>query len=94
MIENNVEILPRTIVRHDEGLLYRVDAIHRNNTIDYEATRALAGKLIDYTQLEDGEYPAGTQYGKDEVGFRRHFTIVNVPTKSAVLEVLDEIRGL
>jgi hypothetical protein len=82
MIEDHIEIVPRTIVRHDEG------------SIDYETTRQLAGKIIEYTQLEDGQFPPGTQYGKDEAGFRHHFTIISLPTKSVVREVLDELRDL
>jgi hypothetical protein len=91
MIEDRVEIVPKTIVRHDEGLLYRVDKVDRYNAIGWEEARKLGGKLIDYTQLEDGQFPAGTQYGKDEASFRRCFTIVSLPISRVTVEVVDEL---
>lgn len=75
MIPKEQVIEPGMIVRHDEGLLYRVDDL-RQSTIGYEKAHELGGAIINYTQLQDGQkFPAGTKYGKDEAGFRDHFTV-------------------
>ena len=68
-------------VRHDEGgLRYRVEDTPLS-TIDYETTHAVGAAMIYYTQLEDGSYPAGTTWVKDEPGFREAFTPIATPTE-------------
>jgi hypothetical protein len=73
MINQEIPIVPGMNVRQDEGLAYKVDDVRRS-TIDYEETRKLGGMMVNYTQLEDGDFPAGTKWQKDEEGFRKHFT--------------------
>lgn len=75
MIAKNLPILPGTIVQHDEGLLYKVEDI-RKSTVDYEKDHKLNGLVVNYTQLEQGSFPAGTKWSKDEDGFRKYFTVV------------------
>jgi hypothetical protein len=75
MIPQERPIEPDMAVRHDEGLLYRVDEL-RQSTIDYESTHTLGGMVVGYTQLEQGSFPPGTKWSKDEAGFREHFTVV------------------
>jgi hypothetical protein len=73
MIPDKVPILAGTRMRHDEGLLYQVDDV-RQSTIGYEASHELGGMVVNYTQLENGDYPLGSRWSKDENGFRAHFT--------------------
>jgi|GEM_PF-2709995 len=75
MIEGDVPLNRGDVVRHDAGLTYRIDGV-RLDTTGYEETHAI-GRAVLYTQLEDGELPAGTEYVKNEIGFRRHFTLVD-----------------
>jgi len=95
MIDDKAELRRDTVVRHDDGLHYRIDRANRISTIDWERTHRLGGRIIEYTQLEDGEYPSGTEYAKDETGFRRHFTITSFPPppENAIVDVLNEIRN-
>ena len=74
MIEKDVPIIPAMLVMHDEGLMYEVDDVRRS-TVSYEETHAIGGTVVNYTQLDDGEFPAGTRWQKDEDGFRKHFTV-------------------
>ena len=74
MIEKDIPIKPRMFVRQDDGLHYEVEDV-RPSTVDWEVTRELGKSMVNYTQLEDGDYPAGTKYVKDEEGFRKYFTI-------------------
>ncbi len=73
MIGKNIKIIPGMVVFHDEGLKYEVEDT-RSSTKDYEKTHHLGGTVVNYTQLEDGSFPAGTKWNKDEVGFRQFFT--------------------
>lgn len=75
MIEDGVSIVPGMLVRHDEGLHYRVDD-RRQSTVNYETAHKLGGWMINYTQMERGQCDPGTLWTKDEEGFRRHFTVV------------------
>ena len=75
MFGDTVEIEPGMVVRHDEGLTYRVEDTRRS-TEGYEKTHELGGLVVNYTQLEDGGFPAGTLWSKSEAGFRAHFTPV------------------
>jgi hypothetical protein len=74
MIPESVELTPGLRVRHDEGLLYRVEDTRRS-TADYETTHELGEMTVNYVQLEDGACAAGTKWNKDEAGFRAHFTV-------------------
>lgn len=74
MIPDKVQIVTGMTVRHDEGLLYRVEDLRRS-TVGYETSHELGGMVVNYTQLEQGSYPPGTKWCKDEVGFRNHFTV-------------------
>lgn len=77
MFPEGIDVKAGMTVRHDEGgLLYEVEDV-RHSTIGYEQTHKLAGNIVNYVQLEDGGMPAGTQYGKDETGFRAAFTPEN-----------------
>lgn len=79
MIDDSIEIEPGMVVRHDPvgGLLYRVDGI-APDTDDYETTHGLNGLgRVAYTQLEDGGYPAGSPWNKDEGQFRANFSVVD-----------------
>lgn len=78
MIPKGLAIKPGTIVRHDEGLLYRVDDI-RQSTNGYEQTHMLGGMVVNYTQLEQGSFPPGTLWSKNEDDFREHFTVEQQP---------------
>jgi hypothetical protein len=73
MINQEIPIEPGMNVRHDDGLTYQVDGVRRS-TVGWEETHKLGGMMIDYTQLEDGDFPAGTEWQKDEEGFRKYFT--------------------
>lgn len=74
MIPDGVPILPGLRVRHDEGLLYRVDDTIES-TNGYETSHQLGSMSVNYTQLEDGIFPAGKRWAKDEPGFRTYFTV-------------------
>lgn len=77
MFEKGAEIIPGMTVLHDDGLLYRVDRVDIS-TDGYEVGHRLNGHLrIAYTQLEDGSYPAGTGWNKDEQEFRQFFTPIS-----------------
>lgn len=73
MIEKDVPIKREMVVRHVDGLTYRVEGIGLS-TVGYETAHELGGRMVFYTQLEDGSYPAGTNWCKDEEGFRQYFT--------------------
>lgn len=74
MIEKDLQITPRMHVRHDEGLRYEVEDTRRS-TNGYEDTSKIGGLVVNYIQLEEGKFPAGTKWQKDEEGFRQHFTV-------------------
>ena len=74
MIPDSVEITPRMIVRHDEGLLYAVDDV-RQSTTGYERNHELGGLVVNYKQLEQGIYPQGHPWSKSEEEFRTYFTV-------------------
>lgn len=73
MIDKEIPIAPDMRVRHDEGLLYKVEDV-RYSTVGYEETHKFGGMMVNYVQLEEGTFPAGTKYVKDEEGFRQAFT--------------------
>lgn len=74
MFEKGTGITPNMKVRHDDGLAYRVDQIF-HSTDGYESNHTLSGQVrVVYTQLEAGDYPAGTQWDKDAEEFRQFFT--------------------
>ena len=76
MIDKEVAIVPDMVVRHDEGLTYRVEDV-RASTIGYEQTHKIGANVVNYVQLEAGGFRPGTKWSKDEEGFRQHFTIVD-----------------
>lgn len=79
MFEKSAEIVPGMIVRHVDGLTYRVDKLV-DSTDGYEAIHSLNGlRRVLYTQLEDGSHPAGKEWDKDSEEFRAFFT--PVPSK-------------
>ena len=73
MIEKDISIEPGMVVRHVDGLTYRVEGTGLS-TVGYETAHELGGRMVLYVQLEDGSYPAGSYWCKDEEGFRKHFT--------------------
>lgn len=75
MIDNSIEIVPDMVVRHVEGLTYRVEDI-RDSTNGYETTHEIGARVVNYVQLEQGTFPPGKKWSKDESGFRQFFTIV------------------
>ena len=94
MIAKKQPIKPGMIVRHDEGLLYRVDDV-RQNTSNYEQAHTLDETVvINYTQLEQGSFPPGTKWSKDEAGFRAHFTIETSNVHSTHKPDLSEVENL
>lgn len=74
MLPKDYEIKRGDIVRHDEGLRYRVDSLSLS-TDGYETTHELGGLVVGYTQLDQGDFPPGTMWSKSEEGFRAHFTL-------------------
>ena len=76
MIDKKIAIFPDMIVRHDEGLTYRVDDV-RTSTTGYETAHTLGGCVVNYTQIDQGSYPPGTKWSKDEAGFRMYFTLIS-----------------
>ena len=79
MFERSTEIVPGMIVRHVDGLTYRVDRLV-DSTDGYEAGHSLNGlRRVLYTQLEDGSFPAGKEWDKDSGEFREFFTPVSSP---------------
>lgn len=93
MIPEKDPVIPGMTVRHDEGLLYRVDDI-RQSTTGYESTHELGGLVVNYTQLEEGSFPPGTKWSKDEEGFRAHFTAeVPDPLLSSEFVTLVEVES-
>lgn len=80
MIPEDFEIKSGLLVRHDRGshLTYEVEDVRRC-TNGYEATGLLGGMVVNYTQLEDGDHPAGTKWAKFENGFRQFFTPLQLP---------------
>ena len=79
MFEESAEIVPGMVVRHVDGLTYRVDKL-TDSTDGYEVDHGLNGlRRVLYTQLEDGSFPAGKEWNKDSGEFRRYFTPVSFP---------------
>lgn len=74
MIPDDKELMPGMIVRHDEGLLYKIEDT-RVSTDHYELMHQLGHTVVNYAQLQEGSFPVGTKWSKDEAGFREHFTI-------------------
>lgn len=63
------EMVPGGLYRHCEGLTYRVKGIAPGlNVTGYEQGRPVKS-MVEYEQLEDGEYPAGTVWYRDEDDF-------------------------
>lgn len=76
MFDKGAEIVPGMTVLHDDGLSYQVDRVEMCSD-GYESWRKLSGHLrVSYTQLESGDYPAGTGWNKAEHEFRHYFTPV------------------
>ncbi len=76
MIEKGAGITPEMIVRHDDGLTYRVDQVV-HSTDGYEENHELPGCIrVVYTQLEAGSHPVGMQWDKDSEEFKKFFTPV------------------
>src|SRR5665213_1812617 len=73
MIPEGDPIYPGMNVLHDEGLLYQVENV-RQSTTGYETDHELGGLVVNYTQLEQGKFPPGHKWSKDEAGFRTYFT--------------------
>lgn len=76
MIKNDVDITPGMIVKHGQpgGMRYEVED-SRLNATGWEKTQATNGKVINYTQIEDGKYPAGTKWAREEQDFRQNFSL-------------------
>ena len=74
MIGNEIDIVPDMVVVHDKGLRYQVEDI-RLSTIGYESTHKPGSNVVNYVQLEQGAFPPGTKWLKDEAGFRQYFTV-------------------
>ncbi len=55
--------------------MYRVEDARRS-TENYEKDHKLGGLVVNYIQLEEGSFPIGTQWNKDEASFRQFFTCV------------------
>jgi ribosomal protein S18 acetylase RimI-like enzyme len=92
MFPTETPVLPGMTVRHDleHGLLYRINKV-TPSTDGYEATHALNGlRRVSYTQLEDGGFPAGTEWNKDETQFRENFT-PHAEIETATIEDLDDL---
>ncbi len=79
MIYKDVPLIPNSVVRHIDGLTYQIEDV-RKSTSGYETSHQLANNIVNYTQLEDGTYPAGTKWCKPEDEFREYFTIVDLNT--------------
>lgn len=76
MFGEKEEILPGMTVLHDDGLTYRIDRVDPS-TDGFESEHRLDGLLrVAYTQLDDGDFPAGTGWSKDGGEFRLFFTPV------------------
>jgi hypothetical protein len=105
MFDKDKPVVAGMTVIHDGGLRYQVDDV-RQSTEDYERTHELGGMVVNYTQLEDGTYPAGTKWSKSEEGFRRFFTpaptaksdIVRENTEAilhhAAVNLMDQLDGV
>ena len=90
MFPDKIPVVPGMAVRHDPegGLAYRVDKVTAS-TDDYETKHALNGlRRVTYTQLEDGDFPAGTEWNRDESQFRANFTPLE-ETEQVSAEDLD-----
>lgn len=105
MFDKDTPIVPAMTVRHDAGLRYQVDDV-RQSTEGYEHSHELGGMVVNYTQLEEGGYPAGTKWSKGEEGFRQFFTpdpnaksdIVKERTETQLhqgrMNLIDQVEGL
>lgn len=82
MIPKEIPIESGAVVRHDAGLLYRVEDV-RKRTDGYETTHHLGATSVNYIQLDPGSYPVGTPWNKDEEDFRRYFTIAEPTSDQA-----------
>lgn len=98
MFPDKASVTPGMTVRHDPegGLLYRVDKVI-GDTDDYELGNALNGlRRVLYTQLEDGGFPAGTEWDKDEGQFRANFTPLdgNEKSEDSIVVNLHKVEAL
>lgn len=92
MFDKGAEIIPDMIVLHDDGLTYRVDKVVAS-TDAYEEGHTLPGVLrVAYTQLENADFPAGTEWNKDGEEFRKYFTPVPVPQTPVANYGIDPIK--
>lgn len=87
MFEKGLVVSPEMIVKHDDksGLLYQINNIGRVAT-GYETTHQLSDEqVVNYTQLEDGDFPAGTIWNREIEDFRKNFT-PHMPVKSELTD--------
>lgn len=82
MIEKNTEIVRDMVVRHVDGLTYKVEDV-RTSTAGYEKTHELGAKVVNYVQLEQGDFPPGHPWSKPENEFREYFSVVSFPETSS-----------
>lgn len=93
MIPEQEPLVPGMRVRHDQGLLCEVEGTRRSST-GYEDSGQLGGLVVNYTQLERDDFPAGTAWSKDETEFRAHFTPEGVNyNRDLVSAVLEKDTG-
>ena len=70
---------------------YAVENV-RPNTDDYERTHKIGKNVVNYVQLEGGEFPAGSPWNASEAVFRRAFTLAlfGPASEKAGVATLDE----
>lgn len=60
--------------RHKAGLLYRAEEVVLDAT-GYESG-VQPHRIVVYTQLDPGDYPAGTRWVREEADFLKHFQLI------------------
>lgn len=68
MQDKEREVVIGRTYRHCHGLRYRVDSVGLNTT-GYERGAQILARFVTYTQLEDGKFPAGTVWVREEQDF-------------------------
>lgn len=67
------EVVVQGVYRHPSGTTYRVDDLLIDTT-GYEERHDLTRKVVLYTQLDKGEYPAGSRWVRSVEDFLSVFT--------------------
>jgi len=75
MIGDGIEITPGMICRRDvdPAIRYAVEDV-RTDLTGWERTQDMGRKAVNYAQLDDGAFPAGTPWSRSEEDFRQNFT--------------------